>query len=59
MKTILKKYDDLGIMFLKVEHEKISSGDILTFDTCDTQQGMYFTGEEDIMQNALQKNVQT
>jgi len=29
MKAILKQYEDIGIAFLNVEHEQLSSGDIL------------------------------
>lgn len=56
MKVILKKYDDLGIIFLNVEHEKLSSGDILTFDTSDNEQKVFFNGKGDINQKGLQKN---
>lgn len=42
MKSILKRYEDLGIMFLNVENEKLSSGDLLTCET--PEAGSYFEG---------------
>lgn len=39
MKRLLKEYEDLGIIFLNVEHERITSGDILALETTDTDQG--------------------